>query len=86
MVIFIFLQDYSKLGFITMLATGVVVLILYVAGRFADQHKEDKVMAVNLSVQATNWIVGLSLAASSLFSGVAISIIEVFNKLTLQLS
>jgi hypothetical protein len=43
-------------------------------------------MAVNLSLQASNRIVGLGLLWSSLFTPVLISLVDVFNKLTMQLS
>jgi hypothetical protein len=44
-----------------MIATITVVVMLYIGGRYADKHQEDKVMAVNLSLQASNRIVGLGL-------------------------
>lgn len=86
LIIFIFLWNYTKLWIITTVTTIVVVGVLYVTGKYADNHHEEKVMRRNVSVQTWNWLTALWLFSSALLSAISIGLIDVFNRLTLHVS
>lgn len=86
LIIFIFLWSYTKLWIITSITTLIVVVVLYVSGKYADNHQEAKVMRRNVWVQTGNWLTALWLFSSTLLSSMTIWLIDVFNRLTMHVS
>jgi hypothetical protein len=86
LVIYLVLDSYTSLGAVTTISTLIVVVALYMSGRYADLHQDDRVMKVNLTLQMSNWLGALAMFGYAMLTTISLALVDVFNKLTLQLN
>lgn len=81
-IIFLFVKSYTTMGIISMATTLFVVILIYLSGRVADQHKENKTMKFSVGIQSTNWLIATVILIFSAFGSLVIGIVDILHRFT----
>lgn len=86
LIIFLLVGNYTKLWIVTTISVIVVVVVLYGTWKAADAHQEKNVMKITLGLQAGNLLTAWTVFVYAVASSIAIAVIDVFQRLTIQLN